>query len=55
MYNNIKRITELSCWTKGIIGVVMLFVLVGICLRYSFRLATLQHSINYSCDDFKEQ
>ena len=25
MYNNINRITELSCQTKVIIGVVMLF------------------------------
>ena len=25
MYNNINRITELSCWAKGIIGVVMSF------------------------------
>ena len=25
MYNNIYRITELSCWTKGIIGVVISF------------------------------
>ena len=25
MYNNIDRITELSCWIKGIIGVVSSF------------------------------
>ena len=25
MYSNINGITELSCWTKGIIGVVMSF------------------------------
>ena len=29
MYNNINRITELSCVAKGIIGVVMSFVFVG--------------------------
>ena len=49
--NNINRITELSCWGKGIIGVVMSFVFVGNCLHYSFRLAvqrtaTVQRSIN---------
>ena len=46
MRNNINRITELSCWAKGIIGVVMSFVFVGTCLHYSFRLATVQRSIN---------
>ena len=38
MYNNSNRITELSCWTKGMIGVVMSFVLAGTCLHDSFRL-----------------
>ena len=23
MHNNVNRITELGCWTKGIIGIVM--------------------------------
>ena len=40
--NNINRIAELSCWIKGIIGVVMSFVLVGTCLHYSFRLVNVQ-------------
>ena len=44
--NNINRITELSCWIKGINGVVMSFVLVGTCLHYSFRLVTVQCSKN---------
>ena len=37
--NNINRITELSCWARGVIGVVMSFVLVGTCIHYSFSEA----------------
>ena len=40
--NNINRTSELNCWIKGIIGVVMWFVLVGTCLHYSFRLENVQ-------------
>ena len=29
---NINRITELNCWAKGIVGVVMSFAFVGTCL-----------------------
>ena len=46
MRNNTNRITELSCWGKGIIGVVMSFFFVGTCLHYSFGLATVHRSIN---------
>ena len=46
MYNNIKRITELSCWAKRMFGAVISFVLVGTCSHYSFRPATVQRSIN---------
>ena len=46
MRNDITRITELSCWAKGIIGVVVSFVFVEICLHFSFRLATVQRFIN---------
>ena len=49
MCNNINRITELSRWGKGIIGVVMSFVFVGICLHYRLavqRTATVQRPIN---------
>ena len=42
--NSINKITELSCWIKGITGVVMSFVLVGTCLHDSFRLVTIQCS-----------
>ena len=48
--NNINRITELSCWIKGIIGVVMSFVLVGTWLHCSFRLVTVQCSKNSVVD-----
>ena len=53
MRNNNSRITELSCWRKRIIGVVISFVFVGTCLRHSFRLATVQRFINQSCYDLK--
>ena len=39
--NNINRIAELNCWIKGIIGVVMSFILVGTCLHYSLRLVNV--------------
>ena len=46
VFNNINRITELSYWAKGIIGVVMSFVFVGTSLLYNFRLAAVPRSIN---------
>ena len=55
MCNNISKITELSCWAKGIIVVVMSFVFFGTCLHYSFRLTKVQLSINYGCYDLKKQ
>ena len=42
MRNNINRVTELSCWAKGIIGLVMSFVFVGTCLHYSFTAYDLK-------------
>ena len=55
MCNNISKITELRCWTKGIIVVVMSFVFLGTCLHYSFRLTTVQLSINYGRYDLRKQ